>query len=439
MAIKQRLHPSPDQVRVMVEHCHHARFVFNLGLEQRSMWRRSKHGRGTHPEYGPLDADRVTLASQMRELTALRGELAWLRAGSTVVQQAALRDLDRAFTNFFAGRAAYPQFKRRDDRAGGFVVRDVTVRRLNRKWGEVTIAKAGRVRFRLTRSWAEVTAATSARVLLRHGHWHVAFTTPPPTKHTPATGASIGIDRGVKNTLATSDGRMWHMPDLTAGEQARFLALEQRLARQTRAAKRAGRPLRECVNRTKTLDQLAVLRARLDNRRTNFVEQSTTMLARTCTTIGIEDLQVTNMIRRPAPRPDPEQHGAWLSNKARAKATLNRLIHASRWSQFHTRLTHKSDAVVVVPAAYSSQECRACGHTSSENRESQAVFSCTRCGHTNHADTNAAEVILDRALTRARHQPVHASAPNPRTAGARPHQPRTSPGRGNPTGRNDAA
>lgn len=424
----------------MVEHCHHARFVYNIGLEQRSMWHRSKHDRGTHPEYGVLDADRVTTATQMRELTALRGDLDWLRAGSTVVQQAALRDLDRAFSNFFAGRAAYPRFKRRDERAGGFVVRDLTVHRLNKKWAEVQVPKVGRVRFRLTRAWADVAAATSARVQLRHGHWHVSFTTPPPAKHVAAPGApTVGIDRGVKNTLATSDGRMWHMPGLSAGEQGRFLALEQRLARQTRAAKRAGRPLRECVNRTKTLDALASLRRRLDNRRTNFVEQTTTHFARTYALIGIENLTVVNMVRRPAPKPDPDQPGTWLPNQARAKAKLSRLILGSRWAQFAARLNHKTDSVVVVPAAYSSQECRKCHNIDAENRKSQAEFCCTRCGHTNHADTNAAEVVRARAIARAPQHLTHVSVSNPRTAGARPFKPRKHPGRGNPTGMNDTA
>jgi len=82
--------------------------VFNIGLEQRSMWRRDRHNRGTHSEYGSLDAARVSTATQMLELAQLRRSLDWLRGGSSSVQQAALRDLDRAFANFFAGRASYP-------------------------------------------------------------------------------------------------------------------------------------------------------------------------------------------------------------------------------------------------------------------------------------------------------------------------------------------
>ena len=208
MSIRQRLYPDTVQVSGLVEHCHHARFVFNIGLEQRAMWSRDKHNRGTHPEHGNLNAARVTTATQMRELAQLRGDLDWLRAGSSSVQQAALRDLDRAFQNFFVGQAKYPSFKRRSEREGSFVVRDLTVRRLNRKWGVVTVPKIGQVRFRVSRLWADIQKATSARVTHRNGRWHVCFTTPPAEKITAGTGAVVGIDRGVKNTLATSEGQM---------------------------------------------------------------------------------------------------------------------------------------------------------------------------------------------------------------------------------------
>lgn len=381
VSVRQRLYPTPQQVAGMIEHCQHARFVFNIGLEQRSMWSRDKHNRGD-PK---LNAAKVTVASQMRELAALRADLDWLRAGSSVVQQGALRDLDKAFANFFAGRAKYPTFKRRDERAGGFVVRDLTVQRLNRRWGVVLIPKIGEVRFRISRSWADITAGTSARVTQRNGQWHVSFTTPAAPKIAAGTGAVVGIDRGVANTIATSDGLLLTLPSLTTREQARFVMLQRRLARQQKGSAR----------RARTLDQLAVLRVRLDNRRTDWIEQTTTDLARTYDGFVLEALPVRSMVRRPKPKPDPDRPGVFLPNRARAKAALNKAIYASCWGRFATRLTHKT-VVVTVPAAYSSQECRQCGHTASENRESQAEFACIKCGYIDHADTNAAHVILSR-------------------------------------------
>lgn len=283
------------------------------------------------------------------------------------------------------------------------MVRDLTVRRLNKRNGVVLVPKIGEVRFRISRLWSEIEAGTSARVTVRNGQWHVSFTTPAAPKVVAGTGAIVGIDRGVTNTIATSDGAMLTVPSLNQNEQSRFLLLQRRLARQQKGSAR----------RAVTLNQMATLRARLSNRRTNWVEQTTTNLARTYDGFAIEALQIGNMVRRPKTKPDPDQPGAFLPNNARAKAGLNKAIHASCWGQFATRLTHKT-VVVTVLAAYSSQECRQCGHTASENRESQAEFACVACGHTSHADTNAAQVILHRgesALAAA------LTTPNPRTFG----------------------
>ena len=123
---------------------------------------------------------RITVVTQMRELTAARSEFDWLRAGSSTVQRGALRDLDRAFANFFAGRASYPTW-RKASRTQGFIVRDLITRRVTRRHAKVNVPKVGWVRFRLTRPWEQVQQSTSARVTLdRAGRWHVSLTCPRP-------------------------------------------------------------------------------------------------------------------------------------------------------------------------------------------------------------------------------------------------------------------
>ena len=127
MSVKQRLYPDEQQVKVLVEHCGQARFVYNNGLAKRQALTDEDRKNGI----------RVNFTTQCKDLAVLRKELDWLGAGSSVVQQGALRDLDRAFKNFFKGRADYPVFKKRKKTdLGGFVVRDVSVRRLNRRNAE---------------------------------------------------------------------------------------------------------------------------------------------------------------------------------------------------------------------------------------------------------------------------------------------------------------
>lgn len=484
VSIRQRLIPTPEQVVGMESLAHYRRFVRNLAVGYGHNWhghraghlvpdtekkpahvrcRRTTMDVVTSRPFGPsmfTDPDgflthesahpRVVFTAPMvatyagfcamftelRDWARTEPDLAWINTGARVVGDAALKNVTTGLDNWWAGRAAAPTFRRRTTRDGSFRVRDLTVTRLNKNWGLVTLPKLGRVRFRITRQWTDITAASSATVSLSHGRWHVCFTTPSPAKKAPGTGHAVGIDRGCENTIATSDGTLATLPGLTVGEECRFLVLEQRLARQTRDAKTAGRRLGECRNRERTLDQLGVLRRRLHNRRTDWLEKTTTTLAGTYDLIALETLNTAGMTRRPAPKPDPDNPGTWLLNRARAKAALNRLILGSRWAEFATRLTDKTDAVVFVPAAYSSQECSACGHTAPENRESQAIFECVVCGRQAHADINAAHVILERGHSNSGAGPC---AQPEDIGGSTLQAQRRRVGRSNPTERNVAA
>lgn len=383
MSMKQRISPTEAQEGLLREHAAQARFIYNIGLEQRSLWtpakRYSKH--------------KINFATQSRELTELRGDLDWLRAGSTVVQQGALRDLDAAFQRFFDGVARYPTFKSNKDRVGGFVIRDLSLRRISRKWATILIPKVGWVKFRLTYPWAEATAASSARATLRNDQWHICLTSAPRPKTLAGTGRTVGIDVGVKNTIATSDGAMDTIPALSIGEQVRFLALQRRLSRQEKGS----------AHRARTLASLAKIYVRLGNRRTNWVEQTTTALSREYDFAGMEDLRIANMVRKPKPKKDPNNPTAFLPNGANAKAALNKEILASSWGKFATRLDHKMVIARINPKN-TSRECRVCHYTAEENRKSQAVFLCMSCGHGEHADINAAKNIEHRALKQATQQ-----------------------------------
>lgn len=387
VSIRQRVYPRGEQIAALTMHCDHARYIYNLGLEHRKLAYRHKLSYGHHPGY----RDRHTgysYVSQAAMLTAARAEFDWLREGSTVVQQGALRDLDRAFTNFFEKRASYPTFRSGRAPRQGFVVRDVTVVKLNKNWAAISVPKVGKVRFRLSRPWEAVKVATGARITFHNNQWHVALTTPPRGKiNAEATAGHIGIDRGVKNTIVTSDSEFFQAPGLTDGECRRFIALERKLARQRKGSR----------NREATKAKLSVLRQRLGNRRCEWIEQTTTELALRHSSIALEKLPVRNMVRRPKPKPDPDNPGNYLPNGASAKAALNKAILASCWGKFAERLSHKTD-VIEVSARYTSQQCHSCGHIDERNRESQAEFCCVNCGNSGHADVHAAMNIDERAF-----------------------------------------
>jgi transposase len=134
---------------------------------------------------------------QCRQLTAARAEHEWLRAGSQMVQQQALRDFAQAMTNFFAGTHRKPTWRKagRDEGFRAVAVKPGQIRRLSRKTSEVWIPKAGWMRFRWSRA---VPATESYRVTRdRADRWHVAFAAIPLPIPAPGTGRVVGVDRGV--------------------------------------------------------------------------------------------------------------------------------------------------------------------------------------------------------------------------------------------------
>jgi putative transposase len=150
---------------------------------------------------------------------------------------------------------------------------------------------------------------------------------------------------------------------------------------------------------------MALIAARVADRRRDWAEKLSTRLVREHDIIVLEKLTIAGMTRKPTPKPDPGQPGAFLPNQARAKAGLSRGILTSAWGALGQRVKDKGQAsgvqILFVDPRFTSQQCHACGHTDAANRDSQAAFACTSCGHHDHADRNAALNILARGLSLA--------------------------------------
>jgi putative transposase len=178
---RYRIYPDPDQEQALLEHCAHARYVWNLAVEQHAWWR---PGRTGAPGY----------LEQSRQLTAARADNPWLAAGSQTVQQQALRDFAQAMSGFFAGTHGRPSW-RKAGRDEGF----------------------------------------------RAGRWHVSFAHIPGPVPAPGNGQIVGVDRGVTVSAALSDGEMLTVPGLSTGEQRRLGHLQRKLAKARKGSTRRGR------------------------------------------------------------------------------------------------------------------------------------------------------------------------------------------------------
>jgi len=367
---RYRLLPTPAQEAVLRDHCAHARFTWNLAVEQHAHWR---PGRANAPGY----------LEQCRQLTQARAEYAWLAAGSQMVQQQALRDFAQAMTAFYDPHnpARLPTWRKAGRDEGFRIVgqrgRQWDIRRLSRHVGEVRVPKAGRIRFRWSRAAPE--GVKSYRVTMdRAGRWHVAFAAIPEPVPAPGNGQVVGVDRGVTVSAALSSGELLRMPGLTGPEHKRLQRLERKLARARRGSARRRR-IRLAAAR---------LKARETDIRKDWAEKTSTDLARRFDLIRVENLNITAMTR------SARGTTAGPSRNVAQKTGLNRGIMRSGWGLLVRRLDDKApDRVEKVSPAFTSQRCSACGHVAAESRKSQALFACVACSFACNADVNAARNI----------------------------------------------
>ncbi|MDX2679548.1 RNA-guided endonuclease InsQ/TnpB family protein [Streptomyces sp. NY05-11A] len=376
----------------MLDHCAHARYVWNLAVEQHSHWSK---GRRAAPGF----------AEQCRQLTEARRENEWLRAGNADAQQQALKDFAKAKNARFTSGFGEPTWRRKHVHEGFRVIgtdrvaefeadgspklnakgrqvmgRSVVVQKLNRRWAQVKVPGCGWVRMRLSRKGkgARVPAAKTFRVTFRNGQWHIAFAVLPEPIDVPGAGEVIGIDRGVKITAALSDGRKLNCPQLTVRERAQIRKHQRRAARAPKGSEA----------KTAEYAEVARLKAREADRRKDWCEKTSTMLARAYGLVRFEKLNIKNMTR--SAKGTVEQPGRTV----RQKAGLNRVILAQGWGLLRQRTEDKAPGRVEdVPAPFTSLRCSACGWIEKKSRKSQAGFVCVSCGFTCNADENAANNV----------------------------------------------
>lgn len=371
---KFKLNPTVDQAVTLGRWIGATRLVYNLALEQRrDFWRQFREAEGRP----------IGWVFQSREVTDLRREYNFIRAVPRACLEQAIRDLDRAFSAFFAGRAGYPDWRKRGrNDAIRFQARECPTEKVNAKWGRVRLPNIGWVSFRRSRDIpGEVGTITVAET---SSGWSVVFSSDIGPAPSLASGSAVGIDRGVANTLSLSTGEHLRM-DICNGLDRRTRKAQRVLARRRKGSKRYLAQRR----------RVAALKSRAARTREHWAQVTTTRVARQHTFVAIEALDVRAMTA--SARGTIEAPG----RRVRQKAGLNRSILEQSWGRIASMLEYKLEAaggrLVVVSAAFTSQTCQACGVIDARSRKSQAIFECVHCGHRDHADTNAAIEIRRRS------------------------------------------
>jgi putative transposase len=350
-------------------------------------------------------------SAQLKEIRAFDPE----RQGrwSFSSQQATLRRLDKAFAAFFrrvksGQRAGYPRFRG----VNWFDTVEFPKDGDGCRWDSTSHDPVTRVRLqgvghvKVNRHRPVVGKVKTISVKREGRKWFVVLTAeqeqPEPL---PGTGSVVGIDLGIANFFADSNGGFVENPRHGRHAAARLEAAQQALSRFPRRQAKD-----RTANHQRAVEQVAKLHGKVRRQRLDHAHKTALGLVREHDFIAHEDLKIRNMSKTPAPKPDPDQPGTFLPNGAAAKAGLNRSINDAGWGVFLAILNAKAESagreVMAVDPRNTSRTCPECGHTAKENRPTQEKFHCVACGHTAHADTVGALNVLRAGLVRRKAQPA---------------------------------
>lgn len=357
-AFRYRVYPTAEQVDRVESWQGALRFLWNLANEQRIAGYARPKGERVYP----------TAFGQARELTELRAALPWLADVPRAVCEQLLSELDKAWLRCFAKLGRAPRWKRKGRDFLGLT--EPHSQRWRIDGSVVRFPKLGNLRAVIHRP---TEGKPKTCTLRREGdQWFVSLlheveiATP-----TPRIAPVVALDRGVVNAVADSDGRIVESPRHH----------EKTLQKLARAQRNVSRKKKGSKNREKAKARVARIHLKVARQRAHFVHQLSAGYSKSHGIVAVEKLQIGNMVK---------------ANRGLARGILD-----AGWGMLVEQLRYKlawsGGTLVEVPAAYSSQTCSECGCVDAKSRASQSSFRCTSCGHSDHADLNAAKVLLTRA------------------------------------------
>ena len=360
--------PNGQQERQMRRFAGSCRFVYNKALALQ----KERYERGEK---------KLGYAGLCKELTAWRNgpETPWLSDAPIHPLQQTLKDLERAYSHFFAKRADFPRFKKKG-RSDSFRYPDPKQIKLDQANSRLFLPKLGWMRMRLSRgvlgAVKNVTASQSC------GKWFVSIQAKREVEQPILQGNAIGIDMGIARFATLSDGTFYAPLNSFKRHETRLRKAQQAMSRKVKFSN----------NWKKEKSRIQKIHSRIGNARRDFLHKTSTAISKNHAMVCIEDLQVRNMSKSAAG--SVEQPG----RNVRAKSGLNKAILDQGWAEFRRQLDYKlawnGGWLVAVPPQNTSRTCPVCGYVSADNRQTQGRFECVECGFEENADVVGAINVL---------------------------------------------
>lgn len=373
-AFKFEIMPNGEQTRRINQFCGCSRFVFNRGLD----WQNAQDNSVTFS---------YTKISKL--LPQWKKAFPWLEDCHSQVLQQSLKDLDRAFKNFFQKRSNFPKFKKKGVKER---IRFPQGCKLEQHNNRLYLPKIGWVRYRNSRN--VVGEIKNVTVSKKCGRFYVSIQTEYEVEISQHQGGEIGIDMGIVRFATLSNGEYFEPLNAFKTYKGKLAKLQRQLKNKIKFSK----------NWQKLQAKIAKLHYKIANCRKDFLHKISTTISKNHAMIYIEDLQVSNMSK--SAQGTVEAPG----QNVKQKSGLNRAILDQGWAEFRRQLDYKSQwqggVLVAVPPQNTSRTCPCCGHTDKENRPTQAKFECVECGYRNNADVVGAINILERGWATVQRNPT---------------------------------
>ena len=366
-AFKFELMPDGEQARDMRRFAGSCRFVFNKALAMQQ----ERHAAGEK---------KLGYAGLCKALTEWKAAptTPWLCDTPSQALQQALKDLERAYTNFFAKRADFPRFKKKGRSGDSF--RYPQGFKLDQANDRVFLPKLGWVRYRNSRD--VLGNPKNATVSQSGGKWFVSIQTEREAEIPVHQGDAVGIDMGIVRFATLSDGTLFEPLNSFKRQEDALAKAQRQLSRKKTFGK----------NWKKAKAKVQRIHTKIANARRDYLHKTTTTISQNHAMVCIEDLQVRNMSASAAGTVEVPGSGV------RAKSGLNKAILDQGWFEFRRQLDYKTawngGHLVAVPPQNTSRTCPCCGHVAKENRQTQARFACVECGFEDNADLVGAINVL---------------------------------------------
>ena len=348
-----RAYPTEGQRQQFAQTFGCSRYIYNWALEMRT---------NAYHEGG----ESVGYYETKRRLTALKKdeEHSWLYDVSSVVLQESVRNLERAFTNFFEGRAQYPRFKRKKGDQVAHYLKNAFSLSGEEKRPAVKLAKQKEP---LEVRYSRDLEGEVVKLCVTHdpaGRYHICITCKVEQEPLPSTGSAVGVDFGLTDVVVTSDGFKGGNPKHYHADLHRLRRAQRRLSRKEKGSR----------NWDKQKRKVARLHARIADKRSDFIHKLTTRLVKNHDTIVVETLAVKNM---------QKNH------------TLASHIADSAWGEIIRQLEYKAewygrDLIKVDRWFPSTKRCSECGYVMDAIPLSKRRWQCPSCGSQHDRDVNAA-------------------------------------------------